>query len=102
MSKFTAGPWIIDDFDISSKADPANLIASLYAVEKDDRGGYYLGEEFKANARLIAAAPDLLEALQDLKREIILSDVDMDYIDSHFNPWLDKARAAITKAGGEA
>ncbi len=64
MSKFTAGPWINDDFEISSKEDPANLIASLYAVEKDDRGGYYLGDEFKANAKLIAASPCLLEALQ--------------------------------------
>ena len=66
MSKFTAGPWINDDFEIASKADPANLIASLYAVEKDGSGGYYLGEEFKANAKLIAAAPDLLESAQAL------------------------------------
>lgn len=51
-----------------------------------------------ANASLISAAPELLEALQDLKREVILSDVDMDYIDSHFKPWLDKARKAIAKA----
>ena len=54
-----------------------------------------------ADMALIAAAPDLLEALQRLKTEIILSDVDMDYIESHFRPWLDKARAAISKATGE-
>ena len=52
----------------------------------------------EADAKLIAAAPDLLEALEDLKREIILSDVDMAYIDSHFKPWIEKARAAIDKA----
>ena len=94
MSGFTAGPWIIDDFDISSKADPANLIASLYAVEKDDRGGYYLGEEFKANAKLIAAAPDLLEALQALLERLQL--------DGEARAWFPKeqndARKAIAKA----
>lgn len=49
---------------------------------------------------LIAAAPDLLDALVRLKIEIILSDVDMDYIESHFRPWLDKAQSAIDKALG--
>lgn len=58
----------------------------------------YLNSE--ANARLIAAAPELLDALECLKCELILSDVDMDYIESHFRPWLDKAAAAIAKARG--
>ena len=57
----------------------------------------------EANARLVAAAPELLEALKTLVTEIILSDVDMGYIDSHFMPHIEKARAAIAKAtGGDA
>ncbi len=57
-------------------------------------------EQQAANARLISAAPELLEALQDLKREIILSDVDMAYIARHFQKWLDNAEKAISKATG--
>lgn len=51
---------------------------------------------------LVQDAPDLLGALEDLKREIILSDVDMSYIESHFMPWINKARAVIAKARGES
>lgn len=58
--------------------------------------------EPQMNRHLIGAAPELLEALERLKCELILSDVDMDYIESHFRPWLNKAEAAIAKARGEA
>lgn len=54
-----------------------------------------------ANLDLIAAAPELLEALQNLKRELVLSDVDLAYIESHFRPHIDRARAAIAKALGQ-
>lgn len=62
-------------------------------TEKDDMS--------LANARLIAAAPELLESLQDLKCELILSNVDSDYIESHFRKVIDKAEAAIAKATGD-
>ena len=39
----------------------------------------------------------LLEALKDLKRELVLSDVDLDYMESHFRPWLNKAEQVIEK-----
>ncbi|MDF9909578.1 UNVERIFIED_ORG: hypothetical protein OKW14_001504 [Pantoea brenneri] len=54
-----------------------------------------------ANLDLIAAAPELLEALQNLKREVVLSDIDLAYIESHFSPHIDRARAAIAKALGQ-
>lgn len=60
------------------------------------------GWNFKdSDKRLIAAAPDLLEALQNLKREVVLSDIDLAYIESHFRPHIDRARAAIAKALGQ-
>lgn len=114
MNKHTPGPWAAH-FDNSwnqwsvRSANTADLAeAPLYYELADRIGGHVRGERFdnyseiEANARLIAAAPELLEALEQLKCEVILSDVDMDYIEHHFRPWLDKAAAAIAKARGEA
>ena len=62
----------------------------------------YSQEDF-ANARLIAAAPDLLEALEDA-----LSDYDAWMKGADVTPnesllaWTNKARAAIARARGEA
>lgn len=53
-------------------------------------------------AELNRQRDELLAALEDIKREIILSDVDMDYIDSHFMPWINKASLAISKSKGGA
>ena len=51
-------------------------------------------EEQRANARLIAAAPDLLDALQTLPQSLATTD-------EEYWAWVDKARAAIEKATGE-
>ena len=51
-------------------------------------------EMAEANARLIAAAPELLEALEDA-----LSTIDFER--HKFRPWQAKARQAIAKAKGE-
>lgn len=91
MSKHTPGLWhVANGCQIRSEK---HQIARAWMM----RNG-----EGMANARLIAAAPDLLEALEELKCELILSDVDMDYIESHFRKALDKAHTAIAKARGEA
>jgi len=50
--------------------------------------------------RLRSSAPDLLEALECLTRELVLSDVDLSYMESHFRPWLNKAYSAVAKAQG--
>lgn len=103
MSKHTPGPWFTCEYGgvngrgieigCDMTRDGFHKIAKIEMTKysKDEWG----------NANLIAAAPDLLEALECLKREVILSDVDMAYIDTHFKPWLEKARAAIAKARGE-
>ena len=49
--------------------------------------------EAEANARLIAAAPCLLRALEAVSR--------LDYLNEH-NALAEQARAALTKARGEA
>lgn len=106
MSGFTPGPWVVGQSE--------NHTACVDAVDPADGKLFELCEVFGenhyrtitetsiANATLIAAAPELLDALDSLKCELILSDVDMDYIESHFRPWLDKAAAAIAKARGTA
>lgn len=52
--------------------------------------------EGMANARLIAAAPEMLEALRD-----IYNDLKQGAIPNHNDEWWDRARSAIARATGE-
>ena len=65
MSKHTPGPWWIDwnvsRLDIFS-SDAATLVATLRRSALSEG----IDETAKANARLIAAAPELFEALREL------------------------------------
>ena len=87
MSKHTQGPWTVsNETDISGiENDPENGcvgpvdVAHVYLRTVQGRT--------EANARLIAAAPDLLEALREIAA---------DYSDP-----IRLARAAIAKATGE-
>ena len=58
-----------------------------------------LYEECDANAKLIAAAPDLLEALQFI--ENYTKDYPVESCGDEFKAWVEKARAAIAKATGK-
>lgn len=94
MSKHTPGEWVIDwnvsRLDIFS-ADAKTLVASLRRSSLSSS----IDEEAKANARLLAAAPDLLEALKALMAR------DLENRLNGF-PEVAEARAAIAKATGEA
>ena len=96
-TKHTPGPWVARK--VRGLGYPGQSGYAIDFNEDQEQVVDYVYEE--ADARLIASAPELLEALEDLKREVILSDVPSHYIDSHFKPWIDKARAAIKKATGE-
>lgn len=103
MSEFkgTQGSWAVLPFEnrlsvAAYKAHPVVICRIENTVS-----GRPIDDEDIANAQLIAAAPELLDALQSLKCELILSDVDMGYIESHFRPSLNKATAAIAKALGQ-
>ena len=91
MTKHTAAPWLIGenryDYDLiirSANNDP--VCSVIYAG--------YSKAEAKANARLIAAAPELLEELKNVMDRLVdKNETD----DSAIN-----ARAAIAKAEGQA
>lgn len=120
MSKMahTPGPWfVLNDTDVFTDLGAANALG----IHADDSDGWHIADcsmgatlvggecvemdyaERQANARLIAAAPDLLVALEQL-----VSDYERGiHVEFGGSPWLkekleelDYARAAIAKATG--
>ena len=110
---YTKGPWhaphfTLDEIDFNCGYIIAedSRMGSIATVNFDngksiEEGGYDCPplEEAKANARLIAAAPDLVEALRDL----LVCPAILDELngDSETNNAVAKARAALSKALGE-
>src|SRR5690606_2674260 len=108
MSAYTPGPWFHDGNGNVWRRDPKDLYQNGGTVADDKplatihKGWHHDGAEgypVEANARLIAAAPELLEALEDLAslaeaamREVGEYDIEAELAD---------ARAAIAKATGE-
>ncbi len=86
MNKHTPGPWTIrprSGFDYGTTVYDVPEVCTNISNEQ--------------NARLISAAPDLLEACKAL--EILFAPLARD---STTASWIDKARAAIAKAEGKA
>lgn len=112
MTKHTEGPWKAKRTHQMSEdawyviVDPAGRGPIIDVGGKDENG--QIGEmkylitdpaEIEANANLIAAAPDLLEALVQAVREL---DYMKKYDDCLACPFEEKARAAIAKAEGRS
>lgn len=96
MSNYTPGPWYIKTnpiperngrlwgwVDANPPGEPDKSISGALV-------SWTQGEKSEANARLIAAAPELLEALQEV----------VAFTGAHGGPYV-RARAAIAKATGE-
>lgn len=67
MHKHTPGPWVVDP-DSTTDISPADDLRLGIATisHADEAGGRWLfGEQSTANAKLIAAAPDLLAELEE-------------------------------------
>ncbi len=93
MSAPTLAPWSIDEIDLSNwhilgapNGFCADIVATVHCTDLP---------EGKANARLIAAAPDLLAALEDMTERMSL------YSGGHDDALVTQARAAIAKATGQ-
>lgn len=96
-AKHTPGPWRLgeirdDQIDIDAKRHGA-LARVAWLMDEDKLLGKNSPEQ-EANARLIAAAPELLEALEDLECE---ASAELDPTTS-LNIAIECARAAIAKA----
>ncbi len=95
MSGHTPGPWRIDDMSLPARKFVRIEPEICQINQKQRRDKYYglkqLDEETRANANLIAAAPELLEALKNL-----VNDFDKSVWTTE--PMLIAARAAIAKA----
>lgn len=92
MSNYTKGPWIVKEQPVKHLGfyiQQDGFRESQRAFIGECGGGTQEFEEIEANAKLIAAAPDLLEALQEVVR----------ISDRKHTAW-DKAKAAIIKAVG--
>lgn len=96
MSKYTKGPWKVDgktELCITNVDDLSRFIGSASIMgNKDNCKESY--EEAKANARLMAAAPDLLEALEEIASWTMRFQV-------KDHPIARMAQNAIAKARGE-
>ena len=88
-TKFTPGPWFVKRQNPSPTTGEWMIAGSKpgYLAEIRDCGS----GDVQANAHLIAAAPDLYAALEEVIR----------ISDRKHDAW-DKAKAALVKARGEA
>lgn len=99
MSKHTPGPWEARGWSIKY---PGNGVR-VCVVDQADKALKQFGDYdedmavCKANARLIAAAPELLEALRNLLADAESLGID----DSTVSGSAIEARAALAKANGE-
>ena len=104
-TKHTPGPWSISSACKNAiNAERNNKLIGIGTTYHDPDSVYFIGQdEAIANARLIAAAPELLEALKSaasLANELALAKLFPGTVlnDDKVNELLDKYREIIAKA----
>ena len=94
MSSFTPGPWKVLDHTKEPPTQEILCIAETgFALECEPFES--ISDVDRANANIMAAAPDLLEALEE-----IVEDYD-EYPMGFYRDVIEKAQAAIAKARGQ-
>jgi hypothetical protein len=96
MSKHTAGPWFVENEYNVFAVDTHRLVASAGGYASNVRS-VQVHVENVANARLIAAAPDLLSVLREIRQRIQLNIDEGETEWTIYTPMID---AAIAKAEG--
>ena len=93
---FTPGPWRLSTLDIDDIVKGEFGHGGVYVATVQFSRGDIPDAEVEANARLIAAAPDLYEACRALVAGFGLADLEDD------DPDIVQGRAAIAKAEGRS
>ena len=85
MKDYTQGPWLVNESKFTEVLTQDRLlVATCNRIENPST--------LYANAKLIAAAPELLQSLKDC--------LEMDIHARVCKPWREKAQAAVAKAIG--
>ena len=98
MSKHTPGPWVWRK-NYRGLDGPGGAVILDYASYEGMWVPDYAGDWAEANARLIAAAPELLAAVEDA---LAIFEFGPDDQTVPAPKWVARARTAIAKATGEA
>jgi len=103
-TKWTPGPWVYEPTDYPGLED--TVAGQMGRVMQADHGDYticqlcdFSEDEILANAHLIAAAPEIYEALQDTRETI------QALINEGYNGYVsqrDRIDRALAKARGES
>lgn len=103
--KGTPGPWEWDSEDGILARHEDIGIGAVFPCDpcRYRKGEFEYGAVTESNARLIAAAPDLLVALSDLLNHYVklVESGDAGFWDAEQEPEVITARAAIAKATGD-
>lgn len=102
ITQHTPGPWAVRHTDnglriVYSDGELRSHVADLHSMSLCEEHG-----SLRANASLIAAAPDLLSALQQTYNAIAWDIPGGNLSDEEEEALLDTIRAAIAKAEGGA
>lgn len=93
QAKHTQGPWEVDGNIAVRSSGPDGRQVCLCEITVRGRDHSETYDEAAANARIIAAAPELLDALKDM-----VLGIDAEFGPSRTDVNFPKARAAISKA----
>ena len=93
MSEFTKGPWTFDEYQNLNAGDELLMVSGVRIPCGHSH------DEVKANMSLIAAAPDMLEALEAITAMV---DRQPDFNDDGDGLTLSRCYEAIAKAKGES
>lgn len=109
-TKWSAGPWFVDFYSGNHRADVWSRDDAL--INRTNGLSSGLSDNQIANANLIAAAPELYDALDKAVKDLVAAQVNARVASRTDSQWIgvseviqksvDSARKALAKARGES